>query len=383
MSGHIVKRGKRYSIVLEVGTNPLTGKRKQKWISGYRTKKDAQTDLIKIQREIQTGEYVEPTKLTTGEWLDEWMEHYSIHLARKTRANYQGVMGVAKTRIGHIPLRSLRPDVFQELYAEWQKAGIAPSTIGTRHNALHAALDRAVKLGLIGRNPTLGVVLPREGGQEARSLSRSQVELLLQAARDSGIYVPVLLALTTGMRRGEVLALKWSRVHENHIVVDLSLEEGNPLRFKEPKTARSRRMIAVPSWVIDELKSHKARQDEERLLLGERWDDNDLVCPAAFGRPMQPPVFSREFRRLAEKQKLPITFHGLRHTHATLLMQEGINPKIVQERLGHSTLAMTMDTYSHVSPGMQTVAAAAMDSLKPSGSTTVAKLPLTTQTACK
>lgn len=351
MNGHVVKRGSRYAVVLEMGA--IGGKRKQKWISGYRLKEDAENDMIRMLREMQTGEFIEPTKLTVGEWLDEWVKKYSSHLARKTLGNYESIIKQARPHLGDYRIRALRPEHLTALYAVWKKAGISPVTIAARHTALHAIMEQAVKNGILARNPVKGAVIPRQEHKEKRVLSESERAVLLREAGEP-LYMPILLSLYTGMRRGEVLALKWSRVQGDRISVMQSVEEGGAARLKETKTRKSRRTITIPGFLVDALKVHKVKQDEKRLAAGSVWENLDLVCPDDMGRILNPTVFTQQISKLMRDCGIDgATFHSLRHTHATMLMGMGFNPKVVQERLGHSTIGMTMDTYSHVSSGMQ------------------------------
>lgn len=364
MNGHVVKRGKgRYSIVLELGT--VGGKRVQKWISGFTTSTAAKTEMIRLLRELQTGQYIEPTKLTVGEWMEEWLDKYSGDLGRKTRANYESIVNLASQDIGHLPLRLLRPMHLQTLYDRWQKDGIKASTIGMRHAALHSVFERAVKLQILGRNPCIGVVKPRQEKSKRRALSDREIDVLLREAPQD-LYTPILLSLYTGLRRGEILALQWANVHEDRLVVTQSVEEGGKPRFKDPKTKGSKRTVTLPSFVAAELQVHKRIQDAERLRLGPVWEDLDLVCPDPRGRIMSPNSLSLRVTKLMRSLGIKdVTYHCLRHTHATQLMSMGFNPKIVQERLGHSTISQTMDTYSHVSSGMQDEVARTLEARKP------------------
>ena len=196
-------------------------------------------------------------------------------------------------------------------------------------------------------------------------LDEDQTATLLEGAQDTTLYIPSLLAVTTGLRRGEILALRWRDVDFDRgtLAVTQSLEETKDgLRFKQPKTKRSRRVVTLPSITIDALRRHRIEQAQLRLQLGLGRDDNGLVCSRYDGQPRSPRAFTKEFTRLVAKLDIPrTTFHGLRHSHATQLLRAGIHPKIAQERLGHSTIATTMDLYSHVTDTMQEDAAAQID----------------------
>jgi integrase len=221
-------------------------------------------------------------------------------------------------------------------------------------------LEQAVKNQILARNPAKGAVLPRQEHREKRVLTENETAVLLREAGER-LYIPILLSLYTGMRRGEVLALTWARVQGNRITVTQSVEEGGAARFKAPKTKGSRRSITIPDFLMEELKAHKKMQDGSRLRAGSLWAGLDLVCPDERGRIQNPNTFTGEVSKLMRACGIDgATFHSLRHTHATQLMGMGFHPKVVQERLGHANIGITLDTYSHVSSGMQEEVARAL-----------------------
>jgi integrase len=188
-------------------------------------------------------------------------------------------------------------------------------------------------------------------------LDETETATLLGRLENSRLYIPVLLAITTGLRRGEILGMRWSDVDlsKGSVMVVSSLErtvEG--LKFKSPKTHRSRRAVALPPLTIDALRTHRAEQAADRLAIGPNYNDNGLVCPAPGGSPWRPDAFSASFAKAIRRMDVrKVRFHDLRHSHATHLLRAGVHPKVVSERLGHSSVGITLDTYSHVLPGMQ------------------------------
>ena len=209
---------------------------------------------------------------------------------------------------------------------------------------------------------------PRAGRPSSKDrLDEAQTARLVEAARGSRLFMPTLLAVATGMRRGEVLALRWCDVDfaANALAVCRSLEETREgLSFKQPKTQRGRRRVTLPGFAVDALRRHRTEQAAERLKLGPAYEDNELVCPCPDGRPWVPGSFSAGFIAFCRRRGFErLRFHDLRHGHATQLLQEGIHPKVVSERLGHSTIGITLDTYSHVMPGIQEEAAQRLDDL--------------------
>jgi integrase len=220
---------------------------------------------------------------------------------------------------------------------------------------------------MLGRNPADAVNPPVPKAVEMRVLNEEQLVRLFDLLRESPLWVPTILAGTCGMRRGEILALRWSDVHLDTSVATASITQtleqvGSEIAFKEPKTQKSRRAITLPAMTRDVLRQHRAKQAEARLMLGPAYQDLGLVCSGPDGSPWVPDRLSAGFASFMKGADLPrIRFHDLRHTHATHLLRAGVHPKIVSERLGHSTITITLDTYSHVLPGMQEEAAERID----------------------
>jgi integrase len=372
MSGHVVKRGKKYSIVVEMG-NDETGKRKQKWYSGYRTKKEAETDLHRILHELRTGQFIDTTKLTTGQWLDRWLADYCLHLKPYTVRGYEDTVKQVKAEIGDVPLQRLTTAHIQKMVEKWHTIGtcanrgpLAALTIKKQITNLATALNKAVDLELIRKNPTTKLSLPRVPKQERSVLSEAQVKLMLAAAKATPMYMPILLAVTTGMRRAEILALRWRDydpvagvllVRRNAVQVD------GKVIYHDAKTASSVRAVALSPSLIEELEAHFKRQAAERSAAGDRWQDHDLICTVELGAPMKPEWLSARYLYWASTHGFSVTFHGLRHTHASLLLGRGINLKVTQERLGHSDIGMTANIYSHTNAEMQQAAVDAMEAI--------------------
>ncbi len=275
--------------------------------------------------------------------------------------------------LGAIKLSKLRPIDIQGFYAEALKSGhkqraggLSARTVLHYHRILSQALKQAVKWQLLPRNPAGAVDPPKPEHREMIALDEDQTATLIDRVKGTALYVPVLLAVTTGLRRGEVLALRWCDVDLDRaaLAVTRTLEktrEGG-LRFKQPKTRKSRRTISLPSIAVGALRKHRAEQVELYLSLGVGWNENGLVCTRLDGEPINPNTLTSGFASLVRQMDIPrVRFHDLRHTHATQLLKEGVHPKVAQERLGHATIAVTLDLYSHVMPGMQEDAALRVD----------------------
>ena len=245
--------------------------------------------------------------------------------------------------------------------------GLSARTVLHHHRVLRQALKQAATATppLIKVNPSDGVTAPVPAERDITVLDQDETAILLGAAQGRTLYIPILIAISTGLRRGEVLALRWKDIdlERGSLSVARSLEQTKSgLHFKQPKTKKSRRSVTLPPITVEALRLHKAEQAMLRLRLGLGRDKNGLVCSRYDGEPRSPRAFSKEFDRFIRALDITrITLHGLRHTHATQLLEAGIHPKVVQERLGHSTIATTMDLYSHVTESMQEDAAARID----------------------
>ncbi len=271
-----------------------------------------------------------------------------------------------KPALGRVKLKALTPAHVRGLTSEKLDSGLAPATVRKIHSTLHKALSQAVSDGLIPRNVG-NVKAPRPTPEEMRPLSEGEARTLLNVAREDGdrfepLYV---LAITTGLRRGELLALRWddADLERGTLRVGRALvrEKGHHT-LGETKTKRGRRRINLTPRTVSALKAHRKRQLEERIELTELYKDHGLIFATSIGTPINPEnLVKRSFKPLLKRAGLPeIRFHDLRHTCATLLLGRGVHPKLVQELLGHSTIAMTLDTYSHYLPSMGDAAAGAM-----------------------
>ena len=306
--------------------------------------------------------------LTVGEYLDFWLADSLNGTVRASTCERHEI----KVRVhfnpalGSVRLKGLTPAHVRGLHREKLDSGLAPATVRKIHSTLHKAFSQAVSDGLIPRNAA-DVKAPRPAPEEMRPLSEGEARTFLEAARTSGdrfepLYV---LAITTGLRRGELLGLRWDDVdlERGMLRVGRSLgREGGRLKLGETKNRRGRRQVNLTLRTVNALKAHRKRQLEERMRLVGTYEDRGLVFSTSVGTPVDPDNLVKcSFKPLLEKAGLPeIRFHDLRHTCATLLLGRSVHPKIVQELLGHATIAMTLDTYSHYLPSMGSQAAGAM-----------------------
>ncbi len=411
MKGHIETRGKKtHRIVIELGIGP-NGERLRDRYTFHGTKREADAELVKRLHQLETGTYVEENKLTVAIYLERWLADYAEPAtARRTYLRYKEICELHLIpALGPLLLKNLRPMHIQAYYTEALKsgrrvrrsraaentegqdkaaapkrasatsesanpgfpeeapvrpAGLSAQTVLHHHRVLRTALHQAVKWQLLAVNPADAVTPPRPERKEVVALSQEETVALLAALEGSRLHLPALLAVTTGMREGELLGLRWRDVDlENgrlHVRQSLQQAKGE-LFFKAPKTDRGVRAIALPPLTVEALRRYKAEQNEARLRQGAAYDDHDLVLAREDGRPWNPGSFAAEWRKTTRELGRPVRFHNLRHTHATLLLANGEHPKVVQERLGHSSIGITMDTYSHVMPSMQEAAASKLE----------------------
>ncbi|HUY97272.1 MAG TPA: site-specific integrase [Verrucomicrobiae bacterium] len=304
----------------------------------------------------------------TGFW-HAWLAGVRTNLRPRTWTRYEQLGRVHLLPVlGRIKLSRIGPMHIRSLHEAILAKGISPSTAHHAHAVLHRALADAVRWGLLMRNPADLVPAPRLAAHEPVVLSDGQARTLCTAAAGDRLETLYVLAITTGMRQGELLALKWREVDCEagtlRVTGTLQRSEGR-MTLSEPKTPRSRRQVALAEQAVEALRRHRARQTEDRLRLGAAWDDSDLVFTNGHGGPLEAAhVVNFGFRPLLARAGLPaIRFHDLRHSAATLLLSRGVHPKIASEMLGHASTGVTLDRYSHVSETMQREAAQVMTRL--------------------
>ncbi len=375
MKGHIKQRSKgSWSIVIDVGRDPETGRRRQQWHTVRGTKRDAEQELTRLLHSLETGGYVKPNRVTLGEWLDDWLGGYvEANCSPRTKTSYEMIIRRhVIPELGMIALNQLTPHHLQTFYNRQKRQGrldgkgqLSSRTVRYCHSLLAEALGHAVKMGLIARNVAEATDPPRLERKARPTLAPENVFTFLETAAKTPYHTFFSTLLYTGMRRGEALALRWKNVDLDLAllsVVETAYRQAGEYVIKEPKTPYSRRQIALSPSLAALLREHRAEQAAQRLLQGKPLADDDFVFAHPDGRPFDPSTVTHAFRKTMRKAGLPhIRLHDLRHTHATLLLSAGVHPKIVSERLGHSSIKITLDTYSHVLPGLQEAAAQRFD----------------------
>jgi integrase len=367
MKGSVFKRGKTYSIDVK-----LQKDENNEWLrvrkGGFRTKKEAEAYLAEIISKSNKGEYAEYENMTVKSFLTLWLDQYcKNNLKLSTYANRKNLV---ESRImpvlGKCKIEDLKPIHFTRFYNDLHEKNYSPVYIHAIHTCLKTAFKHALKWQISSRFMMDNVDAPKYGKKKQLNTWTLQEASNFLKFTESIVYeychIAYVLAIFTGMRRGEILGLRWSDIDLNRKILQVVQTVYKPFnqqpQIQTPKTAGSMRSISLSDNVIDELKIHKKKQNELRLRFVTAYEDNNLVCPKPDGRPMDPRALIHHFEKSIKKVGVKkIRFHDLRHTHATIMLQLGEHPKVVSERLGHSNVNITLNTYSHVLPNMQEDAA--------------------------
>jgi integrase len=342
--------------------------RKRRTLYG-KTRQEVAAKLSKALADREGGLTFDAGSLTVGEYLARWLSH-SVQdtVSQKTYERYESIVRVhLSSALGRIRLKTLTPDHVRGLYREKLDSGLAAQSVLHIHRTLSKALKQATDDGLIPRNAAASVKPPQARREEIQPLSRDQVRTFLDTVKGDRMEALYVLAVTAGLRQGELLALKWGDVDlegtNPTLDVRRSLSETRGRRsFVTPKSGHGRH-LRLSRRAVSALSTHRKRQLEERIQKAGLWEDHGLIFPSEVGTPMSGRNLYRAFKIRVKRASLRQTlrFHDLRHTCATLLLRQGVNPKFVQELLGHADISITLNTYSHVLPDMGDAAAGGMD----------------------
>jgi integrase len=355
VKGHIRKRGNKYAIVVDLGRDNQ-GKRKQKWFSGYDKKKDAEKDLPRVLNELNSGTFIEPSNEKYETYLEKWLRNKRKQIKPTTFDNYtRMVKNHIVPGLGHIKLEKLNRIHLKNFYNDLdEEKQLAPASIKKVHAIVRSSLSDAVEDGILSKNIASGIKTPRIGPSAIKVWDEVQLSQFLNVIKEDPLYIAFHLPATTGMRRGEVLGLRWQDIDfENKIlrVMQTITTEG----LSDAKTDTSdKRTIDLDDRTIAELKKRKKQVIQDKLKAGAAYNDHDFVVCSSLGKHMSPRNFNRKWYKFRELTDLPeIRVHDLRHTHATLMLLQGIPVKVVSERLGHASIEITLNTYGHLLPSIQ------------------------------
>lgn len=381
MRGRIVKRGNSWGLIFEEGTDPVTGKRKQGYVTFHGRHQDAEKRLAKILTELDNGTYVRSDKTTLAEYLKNWLKDYCWpNLSPRSAETYEYLVKKhIVPAIGAIPLTTLKPKDLQRLYAEKLAAGLSNRTVIYIHTAMHKSLRTALRMGMVSRNVADAVDPPRLIHHEMKTMSPDDIERFLALAKETPYYALFYTLLTTGLRRGEALALQWGDI--DLLGAELSvkrslqhLEDGRTV-IAQPKTEKSARTISISPSTALVLGKHRGEEERKyRALKGAHSDDEkeqslpdeSYVFCGDSGEPYRPDSISHAFKKTAKRAGLQgIHLHSARHSMASLMLKANIHPLTISRMLGHSNIQTTLNIYSHLSPGMEAAAAARLDEFMP------------------
>jgi integrase len=373
MRGHIAKKGNRYYAVIYEGVDPTTGKERHRWHAAGATRKEAERVLADLVKRHHDGDYRPPEKITLGEYLERWLPTQRQPLAPSTSSSYEANIRLhVLPYIGSIPLQRLTPEDLDELYAMLLMNGrrnngggpLSAKTVRLVHAVIHKALADATRKGSVTRNVADLADAPKISSSARPKMevwNADELRSFFELIEGHHLYTALYVKANTGMRRGEVLGLTWRTIDFDNARLSVTQNVTAPnyrVAVSDVKSAHSLRTIDLDARTVAVLRSWRKQQLESYIATGVRADESDFVFAKPDGGPLHPDYFSQAFERLVAKMDLPrIRLHDLRHTHATLLLKEGVPPKVVSERLGHSSVAFTMQVYQHVLPGMQADAA--------------------------
>ena len=368
MRGSIQNRSKGSWRIRYDGPADTNGNRKQESETVRGTRKEAESVLRERITAVENGGYAPKYDQTVTEFMQTWMQTYvKTNTTPRTQQGYLGsIRRYIEPNLGHIKLQALRPEQIQGLYSKLLEQGLSGRTVLHVHRVFRQALKHAVRWNMVIRNPTDAVIPPRPESKPVEMWDVPLIHRFIEASKASHYADLFLLGVLTGMRRSELCGLRWENVNlatgRLMVLVTLQRITGNGLVEGQPKTQKSRRSIALSVSAIDLLHIVRGNQIEHRARVEPAWMDAGYVFTKADGRPVDPDEVTHAFKKIVDDSGLPhLTLHGLRHAHATLLLASGVHLKIVSERLGHSTITTTADIYSHVLPGMQEIAANAID----------------------
>jgi len=379
MRGHIAKKGNRYYVVIYEGVDPATGKGRHRWHAAGPTRKGAERLLVELVKRHHDGEYRPPQKITLGEYLERWLPTQKARLAASTFSSYQRNIRLhVVPYIGLIPLQRLMPEDLDGLYAHLLSDGrrkkgcgeLSPKSVRLVHSVIHKALADAHRKGSATRNVADVADAPKISAgarPKMKAWKADELRRFLELVNNHPLHTAFYVKANTGMRRGELLGLTWRVIDFDNARLSVTQTVTAPdyeMVVSDVKSAHSLRTIDLDPRTVRILRSWRKQQLEEYMQTGVRTDDSGFVFARPDGSPIHPDYFSQTFDRLLAKLALPrIRLHDLRHSYAAMLIAEGAHPRAIMERLGHSTIQVTLGTYGHLFPSLEASLTEALDNV--------------------
>lgn len=368
----IIKRGSKWCYVIRV-VDPETGVSKPRWVGGFDTEDEAKAARDEARVRARRGEYVDRTRLTVGQYLDEWIEGHAVEVKPKTLAGYRDLLDrYVRPRIGSVRLQALRPATLTRFYRELRESGgrngeeLSPRTVNLVHSILRKAFNDAVRVDqVLAVNPAERAKRPRKADVRALGTiwAANELRTFLDVASSHRLYPFFHVAAYTGARRGELLNLRWSDVDfdRSEVVIRGSASVIDGARVEGSTKGGRERTVGIDAGTVAVLKAHRKAQMEERLAAGAAWTEGGYVFARTLGQPLYPdtvtqlmPKLIASYNEPADKAKMPAhplphaRLHDLRHVHATMLLLAGVPVHVVAERLGHADPSITLRVYAHV-----------------------------------
>lgn len=351
MRGHIAKKGNRYYVVVDIGTG---SNRKQKWLSGFKSKKGAENELPKVLNDLNQGTYVEPSKKLYSDFIESWHKNKKNKVSKNTFDTYKWMIKKhIKPKLGDFQLSKLNSLSIDNFYTELEDEGKSSATIRKIHTIVRSSLEYAVEYQFISKNPAAVVKPPTVEHKDINVWDEKEMMYFLSNTKEDPYYIVYYLALWTGMRKGEILGLQWKDIDYENKKIRV-MRSYTRTGFSKGKTNKARRVIDIDDDAVDQLKKRELKVKEDRFKMGKDYDNQDMVICRPTGEPIDVKNVNKRLDKLIENLEMKrIRFHDLRHTHATLMLSIGTPVKIVSERLGHAKVELTLNTYAHLLPSMQ------------------------------
>jgi len=365
-TGHLRKRINKngsvsYQLTAEGDRDPLTGKRERKYKTVTGTKKQAEAELRKMISDLETGNISTPSNIKLATWMDTWLTTYLPNIEQTTKDDYKSKIKLyIKAHLGHLSLNIIKNTNIQTWINALTQNGLSPKTVRNAYNLLNPALEKAVVLGMLPRNPCVGTVLPKLKKPQTNVYNIATIQHALTIADDLSTYLIILLGASVGLRRGEMAALQWKDIDFAKSTISITqnrVHTAEGVIEKSPKTQAGKRTITIGHTVANALRDAKSLYDEA-VANKPGFKNLGYVLFKENGNPFHPDSLTQKWERFIAKHHLPpIRLHDLRHSNATAMIAAGVNAKVVQHRLGHANISITLDTYTHVLPEMDQEAA--------------------------